>query len=954
MPTKESTKVKMESKNLSIIVLSLFAVCFLFDRSDGLAVMSVDIGSEWFKVAIVSPGVPMEIALNKESKRKTPVTIAFRDNERTFGEDAQVVGVRFPQNCFSYILDLLGKSIDNPIVQLYKKRFPYHDIIEDEERNAIKFRLSENITYTPEELLAQILHKAKEFAENSAGQKIKEAVITVPGFFNQAERKALLKAAELADLKVLQLFNDYAAVALNYGIFHGKDINDTAHYIMFYDMGASSTTATIVGFQNVKTKERGFVETHPQVSIIGVGYDRTLGGLEMQIRLQQHLAKEFDLLKKTPNSVFKSPRAMAKLFKEAGRVKLILSANADHYAQVEGLLDDIDFKLKVTREQFEELCADIFERAVNPIKVALETSALTMDLINQVVLVGAGTRVPKIQEKLSEFVKSDLSKNINTDEAAALGAVYKAADLSQGFKVKKFITKDAVLFPIQVVFDRNANNKVKQVKRTLFSKMNAFPQKKILTFNKHTDDFEFYVNYADLDHLPSEEIASLGNLNISVVKLKGVADALAKHAKEEAESKGIKAHFTMDDSGILNLVNVELVSEKTSLATEEEGAFSKLGSTISKFFAGSEEKETIEKAEEPLKENVKPVHEEPEYPGLKKEAEEEEKKNDTKPAEEKATNKTEKVEKEKKPTIVIIKEPIAAEEIKFGSLPLDGEHFAISYEKMKSLNKFDLERTRRETALNNLESFVIDALQNLDSEEYKSASTSEEAEQIRKACSEISEWLYEDGFDSTAEVYEEKLASLKKLTNDVYERVSEQKERPEVFKAMKSMLNGSRVFLHNMRNLNMSSEIFTQVEIETLEKTINETQEYYTKVKRSFAETALSVSPPYKVRDMANKMALLDREMKYLINKAKIWRPKQEPTIVNATESGAENKTKDSDDSSSKPLPESDTEKTDDVPELVVEKEPEATDTQEETLVLEGSDSVQEEEEKKGEQHQEL
>ena len=96
-------------------------------------------------------------------------------------------------------------------------------------------------------------------------------------------------------------------------------------------------------------------------------------------------------------------------------------------------------------------------------------TALTMDVISQVVLVGAGTRVPKIQEKLSEFLKVDLSKNINTDEAAALGAVYKAADLSQGFKVKKYITKDAVLFPIQVVFDRNANNKVKQV-RSKFSK----------------------------------------------------------------------------------------------------------------------------------------------------------------------------------------------------------------------------------------------------------------------------------------------------------------------------------------------------------------------------------------------------------------------------------------------------------------------------------------------------
>lgn len=329
----------------------------------------------------------MEIALNKESKRKTPVAIAFRDGERSFGEDAQVVGVRFPQNTFSYILDLIGKPIDNPLVQLYLKRFPYYNIVADDQRETIAFKLNENTTYTPEELLAQILHKGKEIAETSAQQKINEAVITVPGFFNQAERKALIQAAELAGLKVLQLINDYTAVALNYGVFGRTEINDSAHYIMFYDMGASSSTATIVSYQNMKTKERGFVETNPHVNVLGVGYDRTLGGLEMQIRLRNYLAKEFDALKKTPNSVFTSPRAMAKLFKEAGRVKTVLSANADHFAQIEGLIDDIDFKFQVTRDKLEEICADLFERITNPVKLALETSGDYSSIIKHIVVI---------------------------------------------------------------------------------------------------------------------------------------------------------------------------------------------------------------------------------------------------------------------------------------------------------------------------------------------------------------------------------------------------------------------------------------------------------------------------------------------------------------------------------------------------------------------------------------
>ncbi|KYM79045.1 Hypoxia up-regulated protein 1 [Atta colombica] len=869
-------------RSMSMASLALFIIATFVGISEELAVMSIDLGSEWMKVAIVSPGVPMEIALNKESKRKTPVTIAFRDGERSFGEDAQVIGVRFPQNTFFYILDLLGKPIDNPLVQLYRKRFPYYDIIADNERKTVAFRLNENTTYTPEELLAQILHKGKEIAEASAHQKINEAVITVPGFFNQAERKALIQAAELAGLKVLQLINDYVAVALNYGVFGRTEINDSAHYIMFYDMGASSTTATVVSYQNVKTKERGFLETNPHVTVLGVGYDRTLGGLEMQIRLQHYLAQEFDALKKTPNSVFKSPRAMAKLFKEAGRVKTVLSANADHFAQIESLIDDIDFKLQVSREKLEEICADLFERVANPVKVALETSGLTMDIISHVVLVGAGTRMPKVQETLSQYVNTELSKNVNTDEAAALGAAYKAADLSQGFKVKKFVTKDALLFPIQITFDRI-------VKKTLFGRMNPFPQKKIITFNKHTNDFDFHVNYAELDYLPANEVISIGDLHLSTISLSGVAEALEKHANEGAESKGIKVHFNIDDSGVLNLLTVELVSEKSSTVDEEEGTFSILGSTISKFFAGSSlEKETVEKTEEPSKEDIKPVHE-PEFSESTKETDEKEKKkSETKVNEEKTANKTEKTDKEKKATIVQIKEPISSKEVKLGSQILSGEKLTETRDKIHHLDVHDSEKARRETALNNLESYVIDAQQKFDSKEFSDAATDKEIEEVRKACAEISEWLYEDGFTATAEVYEEKLMELQKLTNDVYERVSEYRDRPEVLNGMVSLLKGSRLFLENMRNLSLTSEVITSVEIETLEKAINETQDYYDIVSKYFVDAPLNIPVKYKIRQIVNKMDLLDREIKYLLNKVKIWKPKQETTANQTTDSKTE------------------------------------------------------------------
>lgn len=854
------------------VVLIVIATVLQIQYTNGLAVMSVDFGTEWMKIGIVSPGVPMEIALNKESKRKTPAVISFRDNVRSFGEDAQTVGIRFPKNSYFYLLELLGKNINHPLVKLYQERFPYYEIVEDEQRGTILFKHDEDTYYSPEELIAQLLYRSKEFAEQSAHQPIKECVITVPGYFNQVERKALLQAAELANLKVLQLINDHMAVALNYGIFRSKDFNDTAQYVMFYDMGATSTTATVVSMQTIKTKERGFLETHPQISIIGIGFDRTLGGLEMQIRLRDYLAKKFDEMKKTKNSVFKNPRGMAKLFKEAGRVKNVLSANADHYAQVEGLLDDQDFKFQVTREDLENLMQDLFERVGNPVQDALKASGLSMDLINQIVLVGAGTRMPKAQDALHKVVNRELAKNLNTDEAAALGAVYKAADLSTGFQVKKFITKDAVLFPIQVVFERESEGSIKQMKRTLFSLMNPYPQKKIITFNKHTSDFLFNVNYAELNHLNEKEVENLGSLNLTEISLSGVKEAMDKNLGENSESKGIKAHFAMDESGVLNLVNVEFVFEKTVTAeAEEESTLSKLGSTFSKIFGSEPEKPT-----------EKPTEEKPEESNTTNTEQEDEKKMDENKEAKNITenkNATKEAVKENKPKIVTVKEPLKATEKLLTINKLNKDQFSKSIDKLKQLYKVESELNRRATALNNLESFVIDVQNKLYEDEFVQAATEEEVEKIRKSCTEASDWLYDEGSDADADTYEKKLGTLKALTKDLYIRVFEHRERPEALDALKSMLNSSTYFLNTAKNLTKSTnpekDVFTDIEIETLDNLIKETVQWKTKMIEDQNKIKKSEPVILTVKSITEKMSALDREVKYLVNKLKLWRPKK-------------------------------------------------------------------------------
>lgn len=748
------------------------------------------------------------------------------------------------------------------------------------------FKKSDTEEFSVEELIAQMLVKAKEFAQESTQQPITECVLTVPGYFGQAEREALLVAAQLANLKVLQLINDYAAVALNYGVFHRGEINETAQYFLFYDMGAYKTSAAVVSYQLVKDKVTK--ETNPVVQVLGVGFDRTLGGLEIQLRLRDYLASEFNALKKTKTDVTTSPRALAKLFKEAGRLKNVLSANNDHYAQIENLLEDHDFKLQVSREKLEELCADLWPRTTKPLEDALATSHLSLDVINQVILFGGGTRVPRVQETIKQLIKQELGKNLNADESATMGAVYKAADLSSGFKVKKFIVKDAVVFPLQVAFERDPGDgaAVKQVKRVLFALMNPYPQKKVITFNKHTDDFEFYVNYGDLDRYTAEDVAAIGSLNITRVQLQQVKELLEKSKKDLVDNKGIKAYFYLDDSGIFHCTGVEYVYEKQKVEEEldEDSTLAKLGSTISKLFTKDAEKTA---GGEGSSDTPTPEQETPEEPAAgKSEDSKKDKASSTdgadgasangKPDEEpKAEAKNDTIK------LVTIKTPVAHKTHVQFTAPLSGQGYESSLSKLTAINKVEEQRVRLESSFNALESHIIEVQQKLDEKPYSECATAEEKEKLLAECSKLSEWLYEDVENPKPELYENKLAQLQKLSNVFLARHWEHEERPDAIKALKGMIDGAEKFLTTARNLtketNPEKDVYTQVEIDTLVKVIDETNTWLKTESAAQKKLSRSADVRLTVKDLTDKMSLLDREVKYLVNKIKIWKPKVKP-----------------------------------------------------------------------------
>ncbi|XP_076017300.1 hypoxia up-regulated protein 1 isoform X2 [Genypterus blacodes] len=913
---------------LALCSLFCLVLAMLPSHTASIAVMSVDLGSEWMKMAIVKPGVPMEIVLNRESRRKTPVAVCLKENERLFGDSALGVSVKNPKVVYRHLQSLLGKKHDNSLVSLYQKRFPEHQLEEDSLRGTAFFKNSEDLQYTPEEFLGMVLNYSRALAQEYAEQPIKDAVITVPAFFNQAERRAVLQAAQVAGLKVLQLINDNTAVALNYGVFRRKDIDNAAKNVMFYDMGSGSTTATIVTYQTVKTKDAG---TQPQLQIRGVGFDRGLGGFEMDLRLRDHLAKLFNEQKKSKKDVRENHRAMAKLLKEAQRLKTVLSANADFMAQVEGLMDDIDFKSKVTRADFEDLCADLFERVPRPVQDALTSAEMKLDEIEQVILVGGATRVPKVQELLLKAVeKEELGKNINADEAAAMGAVYQAAALSKAFKVKPFFVRDAAVFPIQVEFTREAEEEdgtktVKHNKRILFQRMAPYPQRKVITFNRYNDDFAFVINYGDLSFLGQEDLSVFGSLNLTTVKLSGVGTSFLKHT--DAEPRGIKAHFNMDESGVLLLDRVESVFE-TIVEKEEESTLTILGNTISTLFGGG--------ASEPAANVTEPVQDEEEVPpepatdgkdeagkdedgkdqaqtdeaaketpeDAEKTPDQEESQDKTEDAgsntdakeekgEEKSANAEPEKEAENKATPQMkarISEDIAVELLINDILNPTTEDLTASHKKLQDLTNRDLAKHEREKTLNSLEAFIFETQDKLHQDEYQLVLSKEENDKISAKLGESSAWMDEDGYSATTKELRSKLSELKSLCKDMFFRVEERRKWPERLAALERMLNTSGFFLKSALLIPEDDQIFTEVELKLLEKVLNETTTWKNETVSEQAKRSPKERPVLLSKDLESKLALLDREVNYLLNKAKFAKPKSKAKSKNSTSSDKSSK----------------------------------------------------------------
>jgi heat shock protein 1/8 len=375
--------------------------------------IGIDLGTTYSCVGVFMHG-KVEIIANDQGNRTTPSYVAFTDTERLIGDAAKNQVALNPSNTVFDAKRLIGRRFEDAPVQADMKHWPFK-VISDGGKPKIQVDYKgESKTFFPEEISAMVLVKMKETAEAFLGKTVKDAVVTVPAYFNDSQRQATKDAGTIAGLNVLRIINEPTAAAIAYGL----DKKGTGERnVLIFDLGGGTFDVSVL------TIEDGIFEVKSTAG------DTHLGGEDFDNRMVNHFVAEFK--RKHKKDLATNPRALRRLRTACERAKRTLSSSTQASIEIDSLFEGIDFYTTITRARFEELNADLFRSTLEPVEKALRDAKLDKAQIHDVVLVGGSTRIPKVQKLLQDFFNGkELNKSINPDEAVAYGAAVQAAILS--------------------------------------------------------------------------------------------------------------------------------------------------------------------------------------------------------------------------------------------------------------------------------------------------------------------------------------------------------------------------------------------------------------------------------------------------------------------------------------------------------------------------------------------
>ena len=760
------------------------------------AVVGIDLGTEYLKAALVKPGVPLEIVLTKDSRRKEAATIAFKPSkvsgsdvdvlpERLYGADALALSARYPGDLYPNLKTLLGLSVDSPIVKEYQTRFPGLDIQGFErsvDGSTVAFRSAvlgkDAETLMVEEILAMELKNIKTNAETLAGKgsSVTDAVVTYPAFYTAEEKRAVELAAELAGLRVLSMISDGLATGLNYATtrtFASISDGGKPEYHLVYDMGAGSTTATVLKMQGRTVKD--FAKrnkTIQEVAVIGTAWDRTLGGDLLNALIVDDMVDKFVETKKPKAKgvqaadVKKDAKSMARLWKDAERVRQVLSANQQSQASFEDLFaEGYSFKYQFTRTDFERLIAKITPRVDTPLMQALDVAKISLTDLDSVILHGGAVRTPFVQKQLEGLVgdSQKLKTNVNADEAAVMGAAFKAAGLSRSFRVKEIRALDSAAYAATIILSSEGRM------QPIFTPSSLTNVEKTITLKSLDDTVFQLMQTTDGADTMFEEVradnitASVGQLtdkhgcaksNVSariVVRLSPV-NALPEifYGVVECDVEAKKAGSILD--GVKGLFGGSKKDSEQESLIDDDGSFEE-------FF---EEASSSTSSSSPISASS---------------------------SKSSKASKSSTSSKAIAPTPTTISIPLALSSRALGiSVPPTEAELTKIKDRLQKFDTSDRNRMLRSEALNSLEGYTYRARDYLSDELFAAVTTEKIRKTLEDKLSAASEWLYGDGVDAKTQEFKDRLKELRAIVDPALKRQDESKRRPQALNALRDQL----------------------------------------------------------------------------------------------------------------------------------------------------------------------
>jgi len=784
-----------------------------------MSVVGLDFGNDTCYISVARQGGIESIA-NDYSLRATPSYVAFGEKSRTMGVAAKSGQMTQVKRTFFGFKRLIGRKFDDPHVQSELSRAPYE--VQKTADNGIAYPINyngKNKLLSAEQLTAALFTKLKETAEVALSAKVNDVVVSVPAYFTDAERRALLDSAKMAGLNVLKLMNDSTAIALAYGIYK-QDLPETdkpSRNVVFVDCGHTGTMVSAASFNKGK------------LTMLSMA-NASAGGRDFDEAISKYFVKDF--LERYKLNVPENKKATLKLMTEAEKLKKLMSANTNKIPlNIECFMEDKDVKGIMDRAIFEELVAPFMDNIEKALKECLESSKLKVEDIYSVEIIGGSSRIPKIKSMIEKVYNKIASTTLNADEAVSRGCALQCAILSPTFKVREFSVVDIQPYPIKLVWENQGGIENQGPgEMEVFPAFHPVPFSKMLTFFKN-DTFQVAGEYVTDVPYP---VRHIGLFEIGDVK-----------PTADGGNQKVKVKVRVNPNGIFGVSSASLL-EKHEI--EEEVPVEMDVDNKENGEKKEDNKEGEAGAEEPKKEEGKMETEEPKKDEPKKDV---------------------KMEKRKKIVNKTIDLPV--------SQRVQGQ---LNHEKMQVATTEEMEMARQDkgeadrlTAKNSVEEYIYEIRGKL-CEELEDFMVEEDRNKFSLELEDAENWLYEDGEYAEKVEYSQKLTQLKTKGEAVKKRRHEFNERPGAINQFGQCLQLAQKAVDSYKAGDDKFSHLDQAEVEKVQKAIGEKQEWFSRMCAEIQKLQKTSDPPVLASQFFQEKESFWHMASNILNKPK---PKVEP-----------------------------------------------------------------------------